>query len=122
MFGSRRLIVKVSIFYILTVLLILFGWTLGGLHLITSNIINDKKDTLYNCARQIAVEFAEYDSYNVKEPDLTSRFNTVINYLPVQFKCIELKRQVFLWNMIELDKEFVISEKQKGLHKKNWQN
>ena len=84
MFGSRRLIVKVSIFYILTVLLILFGWTLGGLHLITSNIINDKKDTLYNCARQIAVEFAEYDSDNVKEPDLTSRFNTVINYLPVR--------------------------------------
>jgi hypothetical protein len=84
MFGSRRLIVKVSIFYILTVLLILFGWTLGGLHLITSNIINDKKDTLYNCARQIAVEFAEYDSDNVKEPDLTSRFNTVINYMPVR--------------------------------------
>lgn len=59
MFGSRRLIVKVSIFYILTVLLILFGWTLGGLHLITSNIINDKKDTLYNCARQIGCRICQ---------------------------------------------------------------
>lgn len=84
MFGSRRLIIKFSIFYILTVLLILFGWTLGGLRLITSKIISEQKDILYNCARQIAVEFTEDDADDIKEPDLSSKFDSIKNYLSVR--------------------------------------
>ncbi len=84
MFRSRRLIIKFSILYIITVLLILFGWTLGGLRLISSKVVNEHKDILYNCARQIAVELNSDGKESITKSDFSSMFNSIKKYMSVR--------------------------------------
>lgn len=75
---------KLFFCYIVTLLLLLFGWTILGPRLISHNLIEKNETTLYNEAKQIAGNYMSGYYTQLTNSELTNEISVLSQYMNVR--------------------------------------
>ncbi len=75
---------KLFFCYIITMLFLLFGWTILGPKIISHNLLNEQENYLYNEARQIAGNYVSGYYASLSNPAFTKEISSLAEYTDVR--------------------------------------